>query len=110
MPEGWQTGLLLIWGAYLLWSSVSPRPNFASWHMFAGITHTQFFLHDGAGRRFDCWRYIPHTKLGLSLPEAELLLIYVTRVHGIRDLCGTIVNRTDFVTVRHRVVDSELVK
>lgn len=111
MPDNpWEVGVVLVWGLYLAWAATTRKPNFASWHMFAGVTHTRFKLHDGRGRRFNCWQFLPHSKLGISLGEAELLLIYVSRVHGMTDLVGTLVHRSDFATERCSVVDSELVR
>ena len=110
MPEPLELGILLAWGAYLAWGSAVSGPNFASWHMFAGVSHIRFHLHDRYGRRFNCWHFLPHSKLGLSVGEAELLLIYVSRVHGMNELCGTLVHRNDFTITHHSVINSKLVE
>lgn len=97
------------WCSWLVWSAVRPSPNFASWHMFAGVTNARFDLTDASGARFNCWKYLPHTKLAISRAEVDLLLAYVDRVHGLRSLGGTVTCRVEFETHVYRVEQSKIV-
>lgn len=101
---------LVAYLSLLIWRSSRRKPGFATWHMFAGVNVSSFSLRSrSGGAELNIWDFVPHTQLNMSGQDVKLFLFYLSRVHGMTDLCGTVEVREDMKTYRLTVEDSRVV-